>query len=1373
MSTQLVTRPALPARPVRLATAVLAVVAGCADLVVTAAHGGPMHLAGVSGHLVRRVLGGQYALPAVAVTLIWVSRGLYRAKRNAWLVAVVAAPISIVATHAHAQNLVGALPSAVLLGTLVVGRPAFRARHDPARPRDALRVLAVGALAVFVYGFVGLLLLDSQFTASIGVVAATFDTVRSMVLLAPGQVDAVTHHGLWLLESIRVASLIVVFTAAARLILTYLRPVPLTERRTVDQLVQDWGDTSLAPFQVGIDKSFFLSADGSTFIAYRLVNGVAVALGGPVGPPEGHAATMGEFSSWCEINGWLPAFHQLTAGGADDARRSGLAVLKVGEEAVVELASWSLDLPEHKSLRSALRRVERAGFAVVELPTPIDDATMGQLRAVSDSWLAGGHRERTFTVGRFDEEHLRTATVLAVRHHDTGRIVAFVDVLDPYRSTSGNFDLMRRDPAAPNGVMDALMVALIERFRVEGLSGLTLGLAPMANISGNRVRERAMRLAYERGEALFNYQGLRHFKDKWRPLWQPRYVAFTSDAALPKVALAIVRASEIAHPGARFGRARRVVTRLPATLCLGGLVIWFMAATNGSPSLHHELLRHIGLSWRDLTHLQLWRLPTSQLAETTAGFVWSNVALLMLILPIAEWRLGTRRTVLVFFLGDWASTLITLVALRFVSPWSSWAAHILVVRDAGPSAGAWALVITVALTLRPARVRRVLTTALMTFLVATMILHGRLYDVQHLLSACAAAAGVALVNARRNRRKDTTARRPPPTTTSRSARRRKQLRSDRDTRNDVRAHAGRDDHPRAPARRRRLDRLTHGDRGAVEVRASGGGPIGPAESGDVLPRRRRPRARGLRRDVAARRAATRAAQQEHEPVPVATQPALRAAGQRLLDHAGRLRVRPRDGRRRARPGRAVLRDGPLVGRVLHRARRCHLDRRRMAPDRRAPWARRSLDQPHHRRRRVVRGLLRRVRRRPGDPRALATHRLARRLRADVGRVARRRTHLHRSGPCLRGAPRPRPLAGADPRRVGARPRRTTMVEPTGAGVRSTRHRSRQRSPSEVERGGQHGGELQGAVADERLRARGATGEREAHVPAHADEDGGEDRQGPRRLEVRPAAADRGPTGDGGAECDGGDGEQRSGERVAVERQRTSVLRRGTTELAALAAPFPGGDHGCAGRHCCEEPGRDRCVGRGAAEEDTEHESGGDRQDVDDGDPLEACAVGDGEERVGSEPGGGDRSEQQAGRRCGEEQHGTDGQCVRRCDLAGGDGSAPLDRVQTIAGCVERVVDQIGAACGAAGERRGGADADDRADVQLDGDERCGEDECRLRPLRWADGADPSIRDGCGLRRRRIAGERRRGDRRWSGGHVGDGTGAAVVGPLAAGQRKVS
>jgi len=737
----------LTVRRTRWLVAALALVVGVADLVITAAHGRPIpHGHRLSSRLVADVLGAQYLLPTVGVALVWLSRGLLHAKRNAWIVATASAVASIVAGRAHHQDLLGVVPGVVLLTALVLTRRSFRAPHDPARVRDALRLLVVGGLVVFVYGVLGLYLLDSQFVASTTVFGAGVDAVRSMVLLGPHRVDPASVHGRWLLESIRVGALIVTLTAAARLLLTFARPRLRSERRVVSELLDRWAVTPLAPFHLLDDKAWFVTADRTSFVGYALVGNVAVALGEPIGPPERCADAAREFCELCQLNGWIPAFHQVSVAGADALATMPLKIVKIGEEAIVPVETWTIDDPDHKSLRSALRRVERAGYETVELPSPIDAITLAELRVVSDRWLAdGNHRERTFTVGRFDTEAMRVSTVMAVRQRETGRIVAFANVLPSYHSPDGNFDLMRRDPDAPNGVMEHLFVALIRRFRDEGLRGMTLGLAPMANITGDTIPDRAMRLVYEHGNGLFNYQGLRRFKEKWQPRWEPRYLAYRSDADLPKVAIAVARAGELPDPGARLTHIRNVARRLPGTLTIGALVIYFMAVTNGAPALHHDLLRHIGLAWRDLVHLQLWRLPASQLAETTAGFVWGNVALLLLVLPIAEWRLGTRRTVLVFFLGDWASTVPTLVGMRIASHWSASAEQVIRMRDAGPSSGAWALALTVALTIRNPKLRLGLSAALFAFLVSMLVVHRRLFDVQHVLSALAAAAGVAWV----------------------------------------------------------------------------------------------------------------------------------------------------------------------------------------------------------------------------------------------------------------------------------------------------------------------------------------------------------------------------------------------------------------------------------------------------------------------------------------------------------------------------------------------------------------------------------------------------------------------------------------------------
>jgi phosphatidylglycerol lysyltransferase len=745
----------MTARHIRRAISLAATVLGVIDLVVTALRvSGPRaETHGLAAHFVHAVVGVRYLLPFTAVTLLWVSRGLLHAKRNAWRIAVLASAASAVACRAHRQDLLGVVPSLVLLVALVLGRRWFAAPADPARPRDALRLLGIGGVVVYVSAATGLYFLDSQFRVSTTALQSMREAARAMVLLPVSTIDPATIHGRWLLESIRVGVLLVVLAAATRLIAVFvLRPGVPGDRRLVGQLLAEWGDTALASFHLLDDKHWFFGADRRAFVGYVLVGRTALALGEPVGHPDALVDTARDFVEFCETNGWTAAFHQVTERGANVLAAAALRVAKIGEEAVVAVQTWSLDGAEHKSLRSAVRRVERAGFEVVELAQPLDEATMADLARVSDRWMAdGSHRERTFTVGRFDPAYLRSTTVLAVRERGGGRIVAFTNVLPSYHSSDATFDLMRRDPDAPNGVMEYLFVALIARFRAAGNEGMNLGFAPMANITGDTVLDRTMRLAFERGERLFNYQGLRRFKDKWSPRWEPRFLGYRTESDLPKVALAVMRAGELPDPRSKLARVAQVGRRLPATLTLGALVVWFMAVTNNDEQDHRDLLRNIGLSWRDLTHFQLWRLPTAQLVETSAGFVWSNIALFICVLPLAEWVFGTRRTVLVFFLGDWFSTLSVLVVLRIASVWNHHAAVLLQLRDGGPSSGAWALAVTLAFAVTDRTTRIAVVTGVLAFLSFALVVHDRLFDVQHFLAAMAAVAGVWWVH-RRGRR---------------------------------------------------------------------------------------------------------------------------------------------------------------------------------------------------------------------------------------------------------------------------------------------------------------------------------------------------------------------------------------------------------------------------------------------------------------------------------------------------------------------------------------------------------------------------------------------------------------------------------------------
>ncbi|MEZ5412416.1 MAG: flippase-like domain-containing protein [Acidimicrobiales bacterium] len=730
----------------RWAGATAVVTVGVTDLALAATVSRPVRLGflGLDAGL-SLVVGARYLLVVSGLAALLVSSAVRRGKRNAWWLALAATVASVPGHHLDEADAVGLAVSVAAAAVLVAGRAAFTARSDPALARRGVQTLLVGGVATFAYGTLGLYALDSQFRAATTLAQSAREALRLLFLLPLTTVEPATRHGRWFLESVRFAALGVAMVGAAQLVATLVRRPGHRpdERARVDELLDRWATTSLAPFQLLDDKSWYLTDDGQAFVGYKVVGTTAVALGGPIGRPAARPRALAGWMAFCQGNGWLPVLHQVTADDVALGSAAGLRALKIGEEAVVDLTTWDLADHRHKHLRQALRRVERTGARVEALPTPLDDDTLAELRAVSDAWLHhGGHRERTFTLGRFDPVSLRHTPVLALR--DTaasGRILAFVNVLPSYQGRDGNFDLMRRRPDAPNGAMEALFVALIDRFRAEGLTGMNLGLAPLSGIDGTGLAERALRLLYERGGAAFNYEGLRHYKEKWEPRWEPRYVLYRSETDLPRVATAIARAGELPDPRSPLTRVAAVARRFPVTTAVTALVTWLMAATAFDPRLHGQLLRQYGISWGDLTRLQLWRLPTSQLLQTRPGWVGTNLLLLVAFLPLAEWRLGSARTAAVLAVADWSSTLSVLAGLRLAAALGdAGAAHLIAARDAGTSSALYAAAAATAASLPRGRARLAAGGGLALWLGTQLVVHHRLFDVQHAAAALAAVA---------------------------------------------------------------------------------------------------------------------------------------------------------------------------------------------------------------------------------------------------------------------------------------------------------------------------------------------------------------------------------------------------------------------------------------------------------------------------------------------------------------------------------------------------------------------------------------------------------------------------------------------------------
>lgn len=297
------------------------------------------------------------------------------------------------------------------------------------------------------------------------------------------------------------------------------------------------------------DKGLLFDVDGHGFVQYGVEGRSWIALGDPIGPPGRQGDEVRDELAWrlkeaADRHGGWPVFYEVPASSLPRYIDLGLGFLKLGEEARVELASFSLEGGHRKGLRRVIKDVEGAGARFDIVPAERVPAVMASLRAVSDDWLEHKRvREKGFSIGYFDEAYLRHFPVAVVRaararDGDPGDIVAFANLWLGGGRAELSVDLMRFAERAPKSVMEYLFVQLMLWGKAEGYGWFNLGMAPL---SGFEARElgplwtRAGAWMYRHGEHFYNFQGLRQYKDKFDPVWEPRYLASPGGFALPRV----------------------------------------------------------------------------------------------------------------------------------------------------------------------------------------------------------------------------------------------------------------------------------------------------------------------------------------------------------------------------------------------------------------------------------------------------------------------------------------------------------------------------------------------------------------------------------------------------------------------------------------------------------------------------------------------------------------------------------------------------------------------------------------------------------------------------------------------------------------------
>ncbi|OPF84516.1 hypothetical protein VT50_0200250 [Streptomyces antioxidans] len=496
----------------------------------------------------------------VGLLLLMLAHGLKRRKRRAWVAAVGLLPVGAAAQLLYRHSVIGMVLSLVLMGVLLRYRAEFAALPDPRSRWMALaNFVGLGAVSVTV----GLLIVRSHPDTIEGrpSLRQQLEHVLWGLFGFEGPVDYRHGADYTVGYSLGALGLLTVATTA------YLafRPEHPAARLTAEDeerlrglLAAHGRRDSLGHFALRRDKAVVFSPTGKAAVCYRVVSGVMLASGDPVGDVEAWPGAIARFMEEARAHSWTPAVMGCSeTGGEVWTRETGLDALELGDEAIVDVADFTLSGRAMRNVRQMVKRIERAGYHTrVRRASELSPEELATIRRAAADWR-GTDTERGFSMalGRIGDPADGDA-VIATAHKaadegaedgpygDLKAVLHFV----PWGRDGMSLELMRRDRSADPGMNELLIVAALRAAPELGVERVSLNFA-------------MFRSALARGEKLgagpvlrgwrallvflsrwFQIESLYKFNAKFQPRWEPRFVVFRNTRDLPRIGLAAMQA---------------------------------------------------------------------------------------------------------------------------------------------------------------------------------------------------------------------------------------------------------------------------------------------------------------------------------------------------------------------------------------------------------------------------------------------------------------------------------------------------------------------------------------------------------------------------------------------------------------------------------------------------------------------------------------------------------------------------------------------------------------------------------------------------------------------------------------------------------------
>lgn len=471
----------------------------------------------------------------LGLVLFVAARGLGQRLDGAWLVAVVASALALVLSVPKSLALAQATLLALFLVALLMNRRAFT-RHASLM-RQVLGLNWLAAMTVLIGSAVAIMVFVYR------------DTEYSHALWWQFEVEQDVPRSLRALLGLMIVALVVAVKSLLRPV-SYRPTAPTAEdmaRAVTIVAGQDVADANLV--RMG-DKHLMFSASGKSFVMYGVQGRSWIALLDPVGEAQEFPELVWRFIETAAASGGRAVFYQISPALLPSCADAGLRAFKMGELALIDLPNFTLSGRRNAGHRAAVNRGQREGLDFALIPVEDVPAVIADLQRISDGWLAEhAAREKRFSLGAFDPAYVASQPVAVLRK--AGEIIAFATVAVTDTHAEATVDLMRFAPDAPGGTMDYLFLCLMEHLRDAGFREFNLGMAPLAGLKRHEmapVWDHVGATLFEHGERFYNFRGLRAFKAKFHPRWEPRYLAVTGTAG---AAMALMDAALLIGGGMR------------------------------------------------------------------------------------------------------------------------------------------------------------------------------------------------------------------------------------------------------------------------------------------------------------------------------------------------------------------------------------------------------------------------------------------------------------------------------------------------------------------------------------------------------------------------------------------------------------------------------------------------------------------------------------------------------------------------------------------------------------------------------------------------------------------------------------------------------